>query len=158
MDIAPLVIAGKKLVQLKEQLDFEQNANNNSLDKVALVEELNSFSTVLLKKLEALNLDSKAKSKVEEALKQTISEKKIIKQSSTGKILLDYTTEQFRNFEAVLNNIKGAFSSQFSSVVQEEKNNRIYLSRIYQQIKQAEARKDNPLAKKLREEKKRIRR
>lgn len=109
MDIAPLVIAGKKLVQLKEQLDFEQNANNNSLDKVALVEELNSFSTVLLKKLEALNLDSKAKSKVEEALKQTISEKKIIKQSSTGKILLDYTTEQFRNFEAVLNNIKGAF-------------------------------------------------
>ena len=154
MDIAPLVIAGKKLVQLKEQLDFEQNASNNSLDKIALVEELNSFSIVLLKKLDLLNLDSKAKSKVEEALKQTISEKETIKQPNTGKVLLDYTTEQFRNFEAVFNNIKGAFSSQFSSVVQEEKNNRIYLSRVHQQIKQAEARKDNPLAKKLREEKK----
>ncbi|MEO6174929.1 MAG: DNA sulfur modification protein DndD [Flavobacterium circumlabens] len=153
MDIAPLVIAGKKLVQLKEQLDFEQNANNNSLDKAVLVEELNSFSTILLKKLEDLNLDSKAKSKVEEALKQTISEKERIKQPNNGKVLLDYTTEQFRNFEAVFNNIKGAFSSQFSSVVQEEKNNRIYLSRILQQIKQAEARKDNPLAKKLREQK-----
>ncbi|GGF14221.1 DNA sulfur modification protein DndD [Flavobacterium limi] len=153
MDIAPLVIAGKKLVQLKEQLDFEQNANNNSLDKAVLVEELNSFSTILLKKLEDLNLDSKAKSKVEEALKQTISEKERIKQPNTGKVLLDYTTEQFRNFEAVFNNIKGTFSSQFSSVVQEEKNNRIYLSKILQQIKQAEARKDNPLAKKLREQK-----
>jgi len=153
MDIAPLVIAGKKLLELKEQLDFEQNANNNSLDKAVLVEELNSFSTILLKKLEDLNLDSKAKSKVEEALKQTILEKERIKQPNTGTVLLDYTTEQFRNFEAVFNNIKGAFSSQFSSVVQEEKNNRIYLSRILQQIKQAEARKDNPLAKKLREQK-----
>ena len=148
MDIAPLVIAGKKLVQLKEQLDFEQNANSNSVDKKILVEELNSFSSVLLKKLEALNLDSKA-------LKQTISEKETTKESITsGKVLLDFTTEQYRNFEAVFNNIKGAFSSQFNAVVQEEKNNRIYLSKIYQQIKQAEARKDNPLAQKLREEKK----
>lgn len=155
MDIAPLVIAGKKLVQLKEQLEFEQNANNNSVDKEFLVEELNSFSSILLKKLEALKLDSEAKSKVEAALKQTISEKEITKQSFTsGKVLLDYTVEQYRNFEAVFNNIRGAFSSQFNAVVQEEKNNRIYLSKIYQQIKQAEARKDNPLAQKLREEKK----
>ena len=111
--------------------------------------------SILLKKLEALNLDSKAKSKVEEALKQTISEKETTKESITsGKVLLDFTTEQYRNFEAVFNNIKGAFSSQFNAVVQEEKNNRIYLSKIYQQIKKAEARKDNPLAQKLREEKK----
>lgn len=155
MDIAPLVIAGKKLVQLKEQLEFEQNANSNSVDKEILVEELNSFSSILLKKLEALHLDSKTKFKVEEALKQTISEKETTKESITsGKVLLDFTTEQYRNFEAVFNNIKGAFSSQFNAVVQEEKNNRIYLSKIYQQIKQAEARKDNPLAQKLREEKK----
>lgn len=155
MDIAPLVIAGKKLLQLKEQLEFEKNANSNSVDKKILVEEFNSFSAILLNKLEDLNLDSKAKSKVEEALKHTISEKKITKEFITsGKVLLDFSTEQFRNFEAVFNNIKGAFSSQFNSVVQEEKNNRIYLSKIYQQIKQAEARKDNPLAQKLREEKK----
>jgi len=155
MDIAPLVIAGKKLVHLKDQIDFEQNANNNSVDKGVLVEELNSFSNLLLQKLDALNLDVKAKSKVAEALKQTISEKEIIKQSNnSGKVLLDYSTEQIRNFEAVFNNIKGAFSSQFNAVVQEEKNNRIYLSKIFQLIKQAEARKDNPLAQKLREEKK----
>ncbi|WP_445737279.1 DNA sulfur modification protein DndD [Mariniflexile sp.] len=155
MDIAPLVIAGKKLVQLKEQLVFEQNKKTNSVDNAVLVEELNTFSTVLLEKLETLNLDSKSKSKVEEALKQTISEKKIIKQTKTsGIVLLDYTKEQFRNFDAVFDNIKGAFSSQFNAVVQEEKNNRIYVSKVLQQIRQAEARKDNPLAQKLREEKK----
>lgn len=155
LDIASLVIAGKKLVQLKEQLEFENKANNNSIDKEVLVDELNLFSKNLLKKLEDLNLDSKAKSKVEEALKQAISEKKTIKKTNTSdKVLLDYTTEQFRNFEAVFNNIKSAFSSQFNAVVQEEKNNRIYLSKAFQLIRQAEARKDNPLAQKLREEKK----
>jgi len=155
MDIAPLVIAGKKLVQLKQQLVSEQSANNKLIDKTFLDEELNSFSTVLLAKLDALNLDSIAKSKVQEALKQTISQKQTEKQGiNSDKVLLDYTTEQFRNFEAVYNNIKGAFSSQFTAVVQEEKNNRIYLNKVYQQIKQAEARKDNPLAQKLREEKK----
>lgn len=155
MDIAPLVIAGKKILNLKEQLEFEQNAKSNIVDETTLFEELNLFSSTFLKKLEHLNIDSKAKSKIEQALKQTISEKESIKKSiSSDKVLLDFTSEQFRNFDAVFNNIKGAFSSQFNAVVQEEKNNRIYLSKIYQQIKQAEARKDNPLAKKLREEKK----
>ncbi|ACU07675.1 ATPase involved in DNA repair [Flavobacteriaceae bacterium 3519-10] len=154
MDIAPLVIAGKKLLQLKNQLVFEQVANNNSADKTMLFAELTSFSSLLLKKLESLNLDHTAKSQVEKALEQVISEKKSGNiRGNTDKVLLDYTAEQYRNFEAVYNNIKGAFSSQFNAVVQEEKNNRIYASKVYQQIRQAEARKDNPLAQKLREEK-----
>lgn len=155
MDIAPLVIAGKKLVQLNEQLISEQASNSKSLDKSLLVQELNSFTNALLKNLELLSLDNDAKNKVKEALNLTLSENKSnTEKVKSGKILLDFTTEQFRNFEAVFNNIKGAFSSQFNSVIQEEKNNRIYLSKLYHQIKQAEARKDNPLAKKLREEKK----
>ncbi|OWR13762.1 DNA sulfur modification protein DndD [Chryseobacterium sp. VAUSW3] len=154
MDIAPLVIAGKKLLQLKNQLVFEQAANNNSADKTMLFAELTSFSSLLLKKLESLNLDHTAQSQVEKALEQIISEKKSGSiPGKTEKVLLDYTAEQYRNFEAVYNNIKGAFSSQFNAVVQEEKNNRIYASKVYQQIRQAEARKDNPLAQKLREEK-----
>lgn len=155
MDIAPLVIAGKKLVQLNEQLISEQASNSKSLDKSLLIQELDSFTNALLRNLESLSLDNEAKKKVKEALNLTLSENKSnTEKVKSGKILLDFTIEQFRNFEAVFNNIKGAFSSQFNSVIQEEKNNRIYLSKLYHQIKQAEARKDNPLAKKLREEKK----
>lgn len=157
MDIAPLVIAGKKLVQLNEQLISEQNSNNKSIDKEFLIQELDLFSSALLKNLESISLDAASKVKVAEALRQTLSEKGATKEkSNSGIVLLDYTTEQFRNFEAVFNNIKGAFSSQFNAVVQEEKNNRIYLSKVTQQIRQAEARKDNPLAQKLREEKNKV--
>lgn len=156
MDIAPLVIAGKKLTQLHSQLLSEQNASTKLVDKILLQDEINMFSALFLKKLESLNLDKESNSKVEEVLKLTRIEKEnqFYNSDSHNKVLLDYSTEQFRNFEAVYNNIKGAFSSQFNAVIQEEKNNRILLSKVYQLIKQAEVRKDNPLAKKLREEKK----
>jgi DNA sulfur modification protein DndD len=154
IDIVPLVIAGKKLVALRNQLVYEHKFHSNAINQESLIEELNEFSKSILKKIDDLNLDKIVKSKVEEVLKLTLSEKQKGEETSkTGKVLLDFNEEQFRNFEAVYNNIKGAFSSQFNSVVQEEKNNRILLSRVFQKIRQAEARKDNHLAQKLREEK-----
>lgn len=154
LDIVPLVLAGKKLVDLNNQLVYEHKFHSNTLNHYSLIEELSSFSKSILKNLDVLNLDTIAKAKVEEALELTLSEKqKDTIKSKTEKILLDFNDEQFRNFEAVYSNIKGAFSSQFNAVVQEEKNNRILLSRVFQKIRQAEARKDNHLAQKLREEK-----
>lgn len=154
MDIAPLVIAGKKLVQLKKQLIDEDKIQSETINNFISTEQFVSFSSSFLSNLDGLNFDKTTKSKIVEALKQTIDgRQKIDENLKSKKVLLDFTDEQFRNFNAVFDNIKGAFSSQFKAVVQEEKNNRMYLSKIYQQIKQAEARKDNPLAQKLREEK-----
>lgn len=155
MDIAPLVISGKKLVQLKNQLIDEDKIQTETINNFVSTEQFVSFSSSLLSNLGELNFDKATKSKIVEALKQTINDRqKIDENLRSKKVLLDFTDEQFRNFNAVFDNIKGAFSSQFNAVVQEEKNNKIYLSKLYQQIKQAEARKDNPLAQKLREEKK----
>lgn len=157
MDLAPLVIAGKKLALLNTQLQDEDKIQSETINKFISTEQFNSFSNSLLEKLNGLQFDKSTKSKIVEALKQTISDKqKVDENLKDKKVLLDFTDEQFRNFEAVFNNIKGAFSSQFNAVVQEEKNNRIYLSKVTQQIRQAEARKDNPLAQKLREEKNKV--
>jgi DNA sulfur modification protein DndD len=154
LGIAPLVIAGKKLATLNKQLINEHKTQSNTIDKDLLLEELTAFSKSILEKLNLLELDVNSKSKVEEVLNGALSEKEIIIDNKEGdKILLDYTNEQFRGFEAVYNNIKGAFSSQFNTVIQEVKNNRILLSRVHQSIRQAEARKNNHLASKLRDEK-----
>jgi len=154
MDIAPLVIAGKKLVDLNTQLIFEQKQHSETINKFLLNEQLASFSTLLIKNLDDLEFELSTKEKIVEALNRTITEKQNNPNGAiNGKVLLDFTAEQFRNFEAVFLNIKSTFSSQFNAVVQEEKNNRIYLSKAYHKIKQAEARKDNHLAQKLREEK-----
>lgn len=157
MDIAPLVLAGKKMLELKQQILSEQQQKSGFLDNTVLIRELDSFSEALLKKLDFLSLDKDSKAIVEQALKQILADKENSKvKKNTGTVLLDFTTEQARNFHAVFDNIKGAFSNQFNAVVQEERNNRIFLSKVYNQIRQAEARKDNPLAKKLREEKKEV--
>jgi DNA sulfur modification protein DndD len=154
LGIAPLVIAGKKLATLNKQLINEHKTQSNTIDKDLLIKELTAFSKSILDKLNLLELDVNSKSKVEKVLNGALSEKESIADNKEGdKILLDYTNEQFRGFEAVYNNIKGAFSSQFNTVIQEVKNNRILLSRVHQSIRQAEARKNNPLASKLRDEK-----
>lgn len=154
LGIAPLVIAGNKLAALNKQLIYEHKLHSNSIDRDLLLEELEVFSKSILDKLNLLKFDSATKSKVEEALNNTLAEKEsLVENISEGKVLLDFTNEQFRGFEAVYSNIKGAFSSQFNVVIQEVKNNRILLSRVQQSIRQAEARKDNHLASKIREEK-----
>jgi DNA sulfur modification protein DndD len=154
LGIAPLVIAGKKLATLNKQLINEHKTQSNTIDKDLLLSELTTFSKSILDKLNLLELDVNSKSKVKEVLNGALSEKESIIDNKEGeRILLDYTNEQFRGFEAVYNNIKGTFSSQFNTVIQEVKNNRILLSRVHQSIRQAEARKNNPLASKLRDEK-----
>ncbi|MXN91705.1 DNA sulfur modification protein DndD [Flavobacterium sp. Sd200] len=153
MDIAPLVVSGRKIKDLYNQLVFEQKFHTDTVDKFILSEQLSSFSVDLIKNLSNLGLELSDKAKVVEALKTTINNRQKSMAGSTEKILLDYTAEQFRNFEAIYNNIRTTFSNQFNAVVQEEKNNRMYLSKVYHKIKQAEARKDNHLAQKLREEK-----
>jgi DNA sulfur modification protein DndD len=154
LDLVPIVMAGNKLLQLKNQLEGEQKIKNSVIDKDALKSELEAYTRSVLNKLEIINIDKKFKIDIQQILDETIIEKiSNLKIDSSGKILLDFNEEQYRNFIAVFDNIKGTFASQFNAVVQEEKNNRIYLSKVYHQIKQAEARKDNPLAVKLRNEK-----
>lgn len=153
LDIAPLVLAGKKLSDLQQQLVRENQLHSENINKFIQTEEFASFSNLFLKNLNGLAFDTATKSKIVEALKTTISAKQTCSLDGEVKILLDFSDEQFRNFEAVFNNIKTTFSSQFQEIVKQEKNNRLLLSRILHKIKQAEARNDNHLAQKIREEK-----
>lgn len=153
LDIAPLVLAGKKLSDLQQQLVSENQLHSENINKFIQTEEFASFSNLFLKNLNSLAFDTVTKSKIVEALKTTISAKQTCSLDGEVKILLDFSDEKFRNFEAVFTNIKTTFSSQFQEIVKQEKNNRLLLSRVLHKIKQAEARNDNHLAQKIRAEK-----
>ncbi|MBC7748637.1 MAG: AAA family ATPase, partial [Methylotenera sp.] len=66
LDIVPLVLAGKKLVALNNQLVYEHKFHSNTLNQDSLIEELSAFSKSILKNLNNLNLDTISKAKVEE--------------------------------------------------------------------------------------------
>jgi DNA sulfur modification protein DndD len=153
LDIAPIVLAGAKLLELKKQLENEDMLHSENINKFIKTEEFASFSNLFLKNLDDLAYDTSTKSKIVDALKKTISEKQTCSLEGEVKVLLDFDAEQYRNFNAVYNNIKSTFSSQFNEIVKLEKDNRLLLSRVLYKIKQAEARSENHLVKKIRLEK-----
>lgn len=150
LELAPLVIAGKKINQLKEQLDKE--ASNSVIPSELLKKEIKQFSNIILDKLEISKMADKEV--IQEILNESFKQKfNINKKNKNIEILIDFTIEKHRDFNAIYSNIKGTYISQLSSISQQEKNNKILLSRITNKIKQAEARKDNHFAKKIRKEK-----
>lgn len=153
LEIVPIVMAGSKLNELFEQLKSEHNKNNSLIEHFIKSDEFTLLIRSFENKIRDFDIDKNSKIKIIEALKLSANEKQFTKNNKKGKILLDYSEEQYRNIESIIDYIKNSFSSQFNTIIQEEKNNRIYSSKVYHQIKQAEARKNNPIAKRLREDK-----
>lgn len=155
LDLVPLVLAGKHLKRLKEQLERESNLLYGIIDEKLIEKELKAFSENILASLNALKLDDKIRSEVENNIKVQLESKLNSENKSTvtGKIYLEFAEERYREFQAVYNNIKTTFLTQFNDIVKSERVNRAVLSRTLNKIKQAEARKDNHLAKQFREEK-----
>jgi len=149
LDLVPIVLAGKKLQQLNEQLELEHKVEQGITIDFRSISKLKGLIT---EKLKALDIDHLKSEKIIDVFQESIEEQKSQNKEKIN-ILLDYSPEQYREYKAVFDNIKNGFSNQFNNIVKEEKNNRIALSKVYHKIKQGEARKDNPLAQKLREDK-----
>ncbi|MBF8149069.1 AAA family ATPase [Winogradskyella sp. F6397] len=152
LDLTPLVIAGKHLGKLYNQLVLENDDLYGALTEKLLRKELESFSTSILTNQDLLSLDASIKNKIETAISNSMKSKfkKKDSNSKVGKVYLEFNEESFREFEAIYNNIKTTFLSQFNDIVKKEKINRALISRTNNKIKQGEARKDNHLAKQFR--------
>ncbi|MEQ3676071.1 MAG: DNA sulfur modification protein DndD [Dokdonia sp.] len=148
LELAPLVIAGKQLKNLKNQAEKEHTEEHVSSD--LLRKELGEFSKSILKKITETKLNNKKL--IAQILDKSISER-FETDSLNIEVLVAFSEEQFRDFQSVYKNLSTSYSNQVNSIVQREKNNRVLLSRIQNEIKQAEARKDNHLAKALHDEK-----
>lgn len=152
IDLVPIVMAGKKLIELSDQLESESFADSNfniNIDENPILKKS------ILHKLQSLNINI---SKGNEIIKlfQDSLEQHTIKNSEETAVLLDYTPEQARAVKAVIDNVKNGFNIQFQNIVREEKNNKLATSKVFYKIKQAEARKGNAVAQKLREEKTKV--
>ena len=114
LDLVPLVLAGKHLKRLKEQLERESNLLYGIIDKKLIEKELKSFSENILASLSALKLDDKIRSEVENNIKVQLESKLNSENKSTvtGKIYLEFAEERYREFQAIYNNIKTTFLTQ----------------------------------------------
>jgi DNA sulfur modification protein DndD len=160
LELLPFLIANEHVEQLKLQLDHESKFQNQHISLEVYKTKLESFSNQLIKDFGEFINDPKLITRLEELTKNTCENefKKEVKTNTKdqSKVLLDFTEEEHREFLALYKHLQTSFKTQIEQLMQEDKNNRINLSRVSRKIKQGEARKDNYLAKKLRDEKQKI--
>lgn len=153
LELAPLVIAGKQLIALEEQLKKEQRLKLQSINSEALGIELKEFKKSLFKNLD--KLDNKIKAQIEKSVQRTVEEtlEKKTHQQPEGSILLDFSDEEFRDFQVLLKYLRTSYKDEFERVTKLENDNKTRLSIVGKKIREAEARKDDPVAVKLRAQK-----
>lgn len=152
IDVVPLVMAGKKLAELYKQLEKEDSLNSTvNID----LSSIPNLYKKIQEKLAELNINTDQSHQIVDVVQKAINNKDEVKNDDI-EILLDYTPEQIRQVKAVIDNIKNGFNLQFQSIVREERNNKLAASKVLLKIRQAEARKDNAVAQKVREEKTKI--
>ncbi len=152
IDVVPLVMAGKKLAELYKQLEKEDSLNSTvNID----LSGIPNLYKQIQEKLAELNINTVQSHQIVDVVQKAINNKDGVKNDDI-EILLDYTPEQIRQVKAVIDNIKNGFNVQFQSIVREERNNKLAASKVLFKIRQAEARKDNAVAQKVREEKTKI--
>lgn len=155
MDIVPLVIAGPRLKELVEQVKKEMKLKKGALDQKVLASEYEAFGKEFDSGLSEMIKDKSLASQMSKYFAQ-LSKARVMQledESVEGEILLDFDDETYRRILATYDYIQNSFKQQFEGIVKREKEVRQELNRIQKKIRAGEARKDNPLAKKLREDK-----
>ncbi|MBH1960130.1 MAG: AAA family ATPase [Flavobacteriia bacterium] len=152
IDLVPLVMAGEKLSALEDQLENESFSSTYfNID----ISSVSSLKRSIIDKLKDLEISIPKGEEIINVFQQTLVEH-TIKNNEDTSVLLDYSPEQIRAVKKIIDEIRNGFNIHFQNIVREEKNNRLASSRVFYKIKQAEARKSNAVAEKLREEKVKI--
>lgn len=153
MDIVPLVISGPRLEELIKQLKKESLIRQKTIDQEILEKELNLFSKEIQEEINTIGISKKHLGEIKVALNKLIDLRRAEPKRVAGKILLDYDEATTRSIIATYEYIKTSFKIQFELIVKKEKDLRQQLGRLSRKIKQGEVRKNNPIAKQLRDDK-----
>lgn len=154
LDLAPLIIAGKKLVNLYQLAVKEHEISSSFIDSSSLQKELKAYSKKVLKDLEDLDLNDTARERIINKLKERIEEQVNEKSElSKSDIILEFSEERFREFQSTYHNLNTSYLEKFNRLVKDNKDTTILLNSVTRKIKKAEARKNNDLAKKHRNDK-----
>lgn len=151
-ELLPFLMAPKAFKDLVDQLKTEQKILAQKGDSEYLKQELKAVEKELLSGLKTEKVKAVELKKVKHIL-STVLEKRLSQKKVKGEVLLGYSDDQIRNILSTYEYVNGPFKSAFEITQKKEKDLRLQYTRLTNKIKQSEARKGNPLAQKIREEK-----
>ena len=155
MEMLPFVIAKSRFNSLVTQVKKEMKLRSGSLNKQSLKSEFDAFSKSFTKNIADIVDSEDLMIAIENKFDQLVALRleSIENVKTSEEVFLDFDDEVFRNILSIHTYFKESFITQFKTIVKNERDIRQALGRTTQKIKEGEARKTNPLAIKLREDK-----
>lgn len=153
LELAPFAIAGSKLMDLKSQLYKELKDSESAISPELLKEKIKSVTNEFTSLVGKIELDKKDLKKLSKELEDSLYRNFSNEGSKDFKVLLEFSETEKNEFEAIISNLKYAYSDSFKRLIKEEKNNRITLGKVIRKISDAESKENDLLIQGIREKK-----
>jgi DNA sulfur modification protein DndD len=158
LDLAPFAIAGSKIVEVYNQMQFEQKYNQKNANSLVLNDRLKKIQTDIFNELKSNDIINEwgmvFTKIVNEAFAINFFNESQLKPDS--KIILDLTPSEQNEFKSIFDNLKFSYSQIFKQLIKDERNNKIFLTKTLRKISQAESNENDLLIKELRSAKTKI--
>jgi len=156
-DYVPFAIAGNAFFEAKKQADKDidslQTFRNFSIQNDLLKE----IHTKLFEKLNEISITGNQKSILNAAIDSTFSSfYKDDKVELKSDILLNITKEQYGELQAIFDNVRNTFKSEFQRLTDDYRKNRQVLERTTRKISNAQSNENDLLIKSIRKSKNEI--
>lgn len=139
LELAPFAMLGAKMERVNEQLQFEQRNQHVDLINNLLVE----------KKQEILAGLSVLKDVDHKIVGQILDSALSPQEADQGNVLLSFNEQQYKQFTAVFNNLKDAYSKAVRSLIAEGKRMLSTYNLIQKKLKDADLKSSDPVIFKL---------
>lgn len=156
IELAPFAIAGHKLQELQKQVKNESHGKQKEIDNEFIKDKFKKIKHKVDAQIQKKQISDNIKAELFEIMTEAFNMNFEEQNNTLKKVLLDLSSEQENEFDALYDNIKHSFSILFKQIVKEEKNNRIFLSKTLRKISNAEAKDTDVLAKKYKAEKAKV--
>lgn len=153
LELIPFAIAGSKLDDVYEQLRKESAWKQQRASAQVVNEKLKKINDDIAQKISLLGAGSLLQNQYVQIVEETFQKNLMDDSHQIESSILDYTSEQTNEFNAIYDNIRGSFRILFKQITDEEKDNRFELTRIQRRILNAESKDDDILTKKYKAEK-----
>ncbi|GAB3489754.1 hypothetical protein GCM10027341_00530 [Spirosoma knui] len=148
MELAPFAIAGKAMLGVKNQLDYERELAKKRLDPAAAQTIVDRINHELLN----LILPDASINRIQEIVLKNLVEGAPAA-GSQRPILLAMTEAEQNEFDAIFNNLRFSFRQTFRQLTKDYKNNRTFFNKVNRQISEAESKENDLLIREIRREK-----
>jgi len=158
LELAPFAIAGQKLLETANQVDYESKYLQKDQNQSIINEKLLEIREELSKQISKTSLSEETKKEFSQIVSKSFKLQSIQEgiKDENGKIIIDFSIDEENEFRAIYDNIRYSFSQVFRQLVKDEKNNKLFLNKTIRKITQAESNDDDLLIKELRMEKAKV--